>query len=52
MTKTKRSSFWEYNKTTAQTIKQINSKNVDKLKPMHKQGLKKKKIRPMSSVQS
>jgi hypothetical protein len=33
--KKKLPSFWEFNKTTAETIKQINSKNVDKRKPMH-----------------
>ena len=35
LTNTKRPGFWEYNKTTAQTIKLINAKNVDKSKPLH-----------------
>ncbi len=47
----KRPTFWQFNKTTADTLKLINSKNVDKLKPMftedsHK---KKKRIRPTTA---
>lgn len=33
--KKKRPSFWEFNKTTAQTIQLINSGTIDKSKPMY-----------------
>jgi hypothetical protein len=49
LTNQKRPSFWQFNKTTADTIKLINAKNVDKLKPMHKDNTarkKKKQARP------
>ena len=53
LTNTKRPSFWEYNKTTAQTIKLINAKNVDKLKPMFtKNTNKKKRVRPLTAAHS
>ncbi|CDW87413.1 UNKNOWN [Stylonychia lemnae] len=48
-TNQKRLSFWQYNKTTADTIKLINAKNVDKLKPMHSQNGSKKKKRPQTA---
>jgi hypothetical protein len=35
LTRQKRPSFWQFNKTTAETIKLINAKDVDKMKPMH-----------------
>lgn len=35
VSKTKRPSFWQFNKTTAETINLINAKEVDKLKPMN-----------------
>ena len=44
----KRPSFWQFNKTTADTIQLINARNVDKLKPMHQQN-KKKKRRPQTA---
>ena len=42
MTGEKRPSFWQYNKTTADTIKLINAKTVDMLKPMHSQNKNKR----------
>lgn len=49
-TNQKRPSFWQFNKTTADTIKLINAKNVDKLKPMHHQNSgKKKRNRPQTA---
>ena len=45
LTNKKRLSFWQYNKTTAETIKLINAKNIDKSKPMHEVKTKKKKKR-------
>lgn len=40
-TKMKRPTFWQFNKTTAETIKLINSKEVDKSKPMYLERLNK-----------
>ncbi len=49
ITNQKRPSFWQYNKTTADTLKLINSKNVDKSKPMYLENAtnnKRRKPRP------
>ena len=43
-TKQKRLSFWQYNKTTAETIKLINAREVDKSKPMHREGKQRKRV--------
>ncbi len=45
LTNQKRPSFWQYNKTTYDTIKLINANNVDKSKPMYEQKSKKPKLR-------
>lgn len=49
MTGQKRPGFWQYNKTTADTIKLINAKSIDMLKPMHNQN-KNKRPKTASTV--